>query len=77
MPSLKGDSHIHINTILCVLFALIFGALFVRLELRLAHYEERLNTFEEAKVNCCEKGKNHRYLHSLTEKGLNSTLEKN
>jgi len=77
MPSLKGDSHLHIRTILCVLCALIFGALFVRLELKLAHYEERLNTFEEAKMNCCEKGKDHRYLHHLTEKGSNSILEKN
>ena len=62
MPSLKSDSHVYIHTVLCVLSALIFGALFVRLELKLAHYEERLNEFEEGKVHCCDKGKRRRHL---------------
>ncbi|KAJ7388492.1 hypothetical protein OS493_037304 [Desmophyllum pertusum] len=56
MPSQKGDSHIYIQTILCLLSALIFGALFVRLELKLSYYEERLNDVAKENENCCARG---------------------
>ena len=56
MSSPKRDSHIYIHTALYVLSLLIFGALFVRLELKIARYEERLNEFAETKMNC-DKGK--------------------
>ena len=57
MSSPKRDSHVYIHTALYVVSFLIFGALFVRLELKIAHYEERLNEFEETKMSCCDKGK--------------------
>ena len=57
MSTPKSESHIYILTILCVLFALIFSSLFVRLELKLVHFEERLKEFQKDKVSCCVKGK--------------------
>lgn len=60
MSSTKRDSHVYIQTILCVLSALIFSALFIRMEFKTAQYEERLQSIEESKMNCCDKGE---YLH--------------
>ena len=56
MSNLKSESHVYIHTILCVLFALIFSSLFVRLELKLVHFEERLKEFQKDKEGCCSKG---------------------
>ena len=58
MSFTKSDSHVYIQTILCVLLALIFSALFIRMELKIAQYEERLQSIAESKVNCCDKGEN-------------------
>ena len=58
MASQKSNAYIYIQTILCLLLALIFGTLLVRLELKLAYYEERLNEIEKEKENCCTQGKN-------------------
>ena len=57
MSTPKSESHIYILTILCVLFALIFSSLFVRLELKLVHFEERFKEFQKDKESCCVKGK--------------------
>ena len=57
MSTPKSESHIYILTILCVLFALIFSSLFVKLELKLVHFEERLKEFQKDKESGCVKGK--------------------
>ena len=56
MSTPKSESHIYIPTILCVLFTLIFSSLFVRLELKLVQFEERLKEFQKDKESCCAKG---------------------
>ena len=57
MSTPKSESHIYIPTILCVLLAIIFSSLFVRLELKSVYFEERMKEFQKDKESCRAKGK--------------------
>ena len=57
MSTPKSELHVYVPTILYVLFAIIFSSLFVRLELKLVHFEERFKEFQKDKESCCAKGK--------------------
>lgn len=71
MSTPKSELHIYIPIILCVLFAIIFSSLFVRLELKLVHFEERLKEFQKDKESCCAKGE----AEKLSFQNLFSTLD--